>query len=195
MRRVLLCLPVVCALIPLFAYAQSLALVIVGIMLWGVSLGIQESTMRAAVADIVPTAHRATAYGFFSVSVGIGSLLGGALAIVAGLALAEAFLLPRRARLGRRGGGAMRGHGLACAAHRFACAVGSLLACVGRLFHNIERVLERFIGIGVVHLVLDNLVHLLLRIAELADGLAKRFRHCGQLVGAEQQETEQQNEK
>lgn len=78
--RVLLCLPVVCALIPLFAYAQSLALVIVGIMLWGVSLGIQESTMRAAVADIVPTAHRATAYGLFSVSVGIGSLLGGVVA-------------------------------------------------------------------------------------------------------------------
>ena len=78
--RVLLCLPVVCALIPLFAYAQSLALVIVGIMLWGVSLGIQESTMRAAVADIVPTAHRATAYGFFSMSVGIGSLLGGVVA-------------------------------------------------------------------------------------------------------------------
>lgn len=78
--RALLCLPVVCALIPLFAYAQSLALVIVGTMLWGASLGIQESTMRAAVADIVPTARRATAYGFFSVSVGISSLLGGVVA-------------------------------------------------------------------------------------------------------------------
>ena len=89
----------------------------------------------------------------------------------------------------------MRGHGLACAAHGLAGAVGGLLAGIGGLLHDVERVLERLVGIGVVHLVLDNLVHLLLRVAELADGLAKRFRHCRQLVGAEQQETEQQNEK
>ena len=89
----------------------------------------------------------------------------------------------------------MRGDGLACAAHCLACAVGGLLAGVSGLFHNIERVLERLVGIGVVHLVLDNLVHFLLRVAEFADGLAQRFRHGRQLVGAEQQETEQQNEK
>ena len=78
--KVLLCLPVVCALIPLFAYANDLAWITVGVVLWGASLGIQESTMRAAVADIVPTSQRATAYGIFSVFVGAGALLGGVIA-------------------------------------------------------------------------------------------------------------------
>lgn len=78
--RVLLCLPFVCAAIPFFAYTGSLAMVIVGIVLWGVSLGIQESTMRAAVADMIPLSKRATAYGMFSVFVGVSSLLGGVIA-------------------------------------------------------------------------------------------------------------------
>lgn len=78
--RVLLCLPVVCSLIPFFAYTDALWMVIVGIALWGVSLGIQESTMRAAVADLIPVGQRATAYGLFSVCVGAGNLLGGAIA-------------------------------------------------------------------------------------------------------------------
>ena len=85
-------------------------------------------------------------------------------------------------------------HGLASAAHRLAGTIRGLLARVGSLFHNVKRVLERFVGIGVVHLVLDNLVHFLLRVAEFADGLAQRFRHGRQLVGAEQQKSEQQNE-
>lgn len=78
--RVLLCLPFVCAAIPFFAYTGNLATVIVGIILWGVSLGIQESTMRAAVADMIPLSQRATAYGLFSVFVGISNLLGGVIA-------------------------------------------------------------------------------------------------------------------
>lgn len=78
--RVLLCLPFVCAAIPFFAYTGNLVTVIVGIVLWGVSLGIQESTMRAAVADMIPLSQRATAYGLFSVFVGVGSLLGGVIA-------------------------------------------------------------------------------------------------------------------
>ncbi len=75
--RVLLVLPFVCAAIPFFAYTQSLALVAVGIVLWGASLGIQESTMRAAVAGMVPSNQRASSYGMFSVATGIGQLIGG----------------------------------------------------------------------------------------------------------------------
>lgn len=36
--------------------------------------------MRAAVADMIPLSQRATAYGLFSVFVGISSLLGGVIA-------------------------------------------------------------------------------------------------------------------
>ncbi len=78
--RTLLCLPFVCAAIPLFAYGTSIAFVAIGVALWGVSLGIQESTMRAAVSDLVPSDARATAYGTFSVMTGVGSLLGGVIA-------------------------------------------------------------------------------------------------------------------
>lgn len=79
--KTLLVLPVVCAAIPFFSYAGSVPLVIVGVTLWGAALGIQESTMRAAVAGMIPAHKRATAYGMFSVTVGIGGLIGG---IVAG---------------------------------------------------------------------------------------------------------------
>lgn len=75
--RVLLVLPFICAAIPLFAYADDIRVVLAGVILWGASLGIQESTMRAAVGDMVPPRQRAGAYGFFSMAVGIGSLVGG----------------------------------------------------------------------------------------------------------------------
>lgn len=78
--RTLLVLPFVCAAIPLFAYSSNLWIVLFGVLLWGVSLGIQESTMRAAVGDIVSKSQRASAYGFFSMVIGVGSLLGGVFA-------------------------------------------------------------------------------------------------------------------
>lgn len=78
--KTLLALPFLCAAIPLFSYSGSVAAVVVGVVLWGASLGIQESTMRAAVAGMIPASRRATAYGMFSVTVGIGGLVGGVVA-------------------------------------------------------------------------------------------------------------------
>lgn len=74
--RVLFALPVVSVIVPFFAFGNSLASVVAGVVLWGVSLGIQESTMRAAVADMVPGCKRATSYGMFSVFMGVGSFVG-----------------------------------------------------------------------------------------------------------------------
>lgn len=74
--HVLFVLPVVSAIVPLFAFGNSLVSVITGVVLWGASLGIQESTMRAAVADMVPGCKRATSYGMFSVFMGVGSFVG-----------------------------------------------------------------------------------------------------------------------
>ncbi|MGI6230576.1 MAG: MFS transporter [Tractidigestivibacter sp.] len=78
--RAMRVLPFVCAAIPFVAYTDVLWLVFAGVVLWGAGMGIQESTMRAAVADIAPTGQRATAYGVFSVMVGIGGLVGGVMA-------------------------------------------------------------------------------------------------------------------
>ena len=78
--RVLLALPIVAAPIPFFGFADTLAPVIVGALLWGVALGIQESTLRATVADLVGSHRRSTAYGIFAASVGVATLGGGTLA-------------------------------------------------------------------------------------------------------------------
>ena len=44
---------------------------------WGASMGVQESTMRAAVAALSPSTRRATAYGVYNTSYGIALLAGG----------------------------------------------------------------------------------------------------------------------
>ena len=48
-------------------------------VLWGSPTGIQDSTVKALVADLVPSG-RATAYGVFAAVQGVGALAGGALA-------------------------------------------------------------------------------------------------------------------
>jgi MFS family permease len=47
--------------------------------LWGVGMGVQESIVRAAVADLVPGNRRAGAYGVFDTGFGIFWFLGSAL--------------------------------------------------------------------------------------------------------------------
>ncbi len=77
---VLYALPVVAAGVPLLAFSGSVAVAVTGCLLWGVALGIQESTMRAMVADLVGPGRRATAYGVFGAVVGVAAALGGVLA-------------------------------------------------------------------------------------------------------------------
>ncbi len=78
--RSLYVLPVVAMLIPLVAYRHTLAPVVAGVVLWGITTGVQESTMRAAITDIVPQASRGSAYGYFGVAMGVGALIGGSVA-------------------------------------------------------------------------------------------------------------------
>lgn len=59
-------------------FSTSAPLVWVAAAIWGSVMGIQESTLRAAVADLVPVARRATGYGLFNASYGIGLLIGAA---------------------------------------------------------------------------------------------------------------------
>ena len=58
-------------------FTNSSILVWIGAILWGAILGIQESTLRAAVADLAQTASRATAYGVFNAVYGFALLVGG----------------------------------------------------------------------------------------------------------------------
>jgi MFS family permease len=52
---------------------------IVGMAIWGISMGTQESIMRAAIADLIPSDRRATGFGMFHMSFGLAWFLGSAL--------------------------------------------------------------------------------------------------------------------
>ena len=78
--RVLLVLPFLIAAVPGLAFTNSVAAVIIGVMLWGAANGIQDSTVKALVADLVPAPRRATAYGVFAAVQGSAAVAGGAMA-------------------------------------------------------------------------------------------------------------------
>ncbi|PZH16302.1 MFS transporter [Streptomyces sp. NTH33] len=76
---VLAALPVLTALVAVLAFTDTVAIAAAGSLVWGAAMGIQESTLRATVADLVPTGGRATAYGLFAGVTGSAGLAGGAL--------------------------------------------------------------------------------------------------------------------
>ena len=56
----------------IFVFAgHSVASLLVGIALWGVGMGAQESILKAAVSSMVPKTSRATGYGVFECAFGV----------------------------------------------------------------------------------------------------------------------------
>ena len=78
--RVLLSLPPMVALVPLLAFSGQLWVAVLGILVWGAATGVQDSTVKALVADLVPSTRLATAYGVFAAFQGGAAIAGGALA-------------------------------------------------------------------------------------------------------------------
>jgi MFS-type transporter involved in bile tolerance (Atg22 family) len=76
----LLLLPVVVAAVPALVFTDRVGPAVTGVILWGVATGVQDSTVKALVADLVPAARLATAYGAFAAFQAVAALLGGALA-------------------------------------------------------------------------------------------------------------------
>lgn len=72
----LVLLPLLAAAVPWLGFSSTAALAVVGVLVWGAAMGVQESTMRAAVADLVPNARRGSAYGLFTAAYGAAWLLG-----------------------------------------------------------------------------------------------------------------------
>ncbi|WP_226761057.1 MFS transporter, partial [Arthrobacter sp. SO3] len=77
--RVLLALPLLTAAVPVLALAPAAGLAFSGVLVWGTAVGIQDSTVKALVADLVPARRQGTAYGVFAAFEGAGALAGGAL--------------------------------------------------------------------------------------------------------------------
>ena len=70
--RVLVWSTIVSAPFALFVFiGRSVPLLLVGIAMWGVGMGAQESILKAAVTGMVPKQSRATGYGIFECSFGI----------------------------------------------------------------------------------------------------------------------------
>ncbi|MFC4069869.1 MFS transporter [Actinoplanes subglobosus] len=104
--KVLYALPALAAATPALALSGSTAAIVAGTLLWGAAVGVQDSTVKALVADLVPAPRRATAYGVFAAVQGVAALAGGVLAgalyeqsltllavVFAGAQLASAVLL------------------------------------------------------------------------------------------------------
>jgi MFS family permease len=77
---ILLALPALVAAVPPLIFGAGLAAAVAGTLLWGAAIGLQDSTVKALVADLVPRDRRATAYGIFAAVQGAGALAGGAAA-------------------------------------------------------------------------------------------------------------------
>lgn len=77
---VLFVVPVLTAFVPSLGLGGSAALVIVGVALWGAATGLQDSTIKALVADLIPSAQRGAAYGWFAVFQGAAAFAGATVA-------------------------------------------------------------------------------------------------------------------
>ncbi len=66
-------------LTPLVLLSFSESAVLAGIAAWGVVMGMQETIMRAAVADLVHPDRRSTAYGIFNTAYGLSWFAGSAM--------------------------------------------------------------------------------------------------------------------
>ena len=110
--RVLLALPPLIAAVPALAFDDRFGWAFAGILVWGAAVGIQDSTVKALVADLVPAARLATAYGVFAAFQGGAALAGGVLAgalyadgvvdLVLVIGLCQAFSLALLVRVVRR---------------------------------------------------------------------------------------------
>ncbi len=71
--------PVLTLPIAILGFTHNSTLVIIAVMLWGAVMGIHETTMRAAIADIISMDSRGKAYGVFNTLYGTAMLIGGIL--------------------------------------------------------------------------------------------------------------------
>lgn len=77
---VLALVPVTGILIALVAFSPSYPVALAGAVLWGISMGMQETVLRAAVADFTAMGERGFAYGIFNTIYG-GAWFAGSVAI------------------------------------------------------------------------------------------------------------------
>jgi len=75
LRGLIVALPLT-AIVPVLSFSTDPTWVWIGAAVWGAVVGIHGSTLRAAVADMVPRARLGTAYGIFTAAYGVAWLIG-----------------------------------------------------------------------------------------------------------------------
>jgi len=76
---VLIPVTMVAALCARLVFLGGFWLALIGVALWGLGMGVHESIVPAAVALMVPSQRRASAYGLFTAGYGLFWFLGSAL--------------------------------------------------------------------------------------------------------------------
>ncbi|MCU1538489.1 MAG: transporter, partial [Humibacillus sp.] len=74
---VLYAVPVLVALVPPLALSGRVWVALLGVAVWGLAYGVQDSTVKALVAEVVEAPRRATAYGVFAGVQGAFAIVGG----------------------------------------------------------------------------------------------------------------------
>ena len=74
----LIAIPVSVALVPALAFSGIQGLAIAGAVFWGVAMGVHETIMKAAIADLTHIRKRGTGYGIFNIGSGLAFFLGSA---------------------------------------------------------------------------------------------------------------------
>lgn len=74
----LVAVPLLALPLPWLVFARHYRYALAGMVLWGAVMGIQETTMRAAIADMTAPERRGLAYGIFNTAYGGAWMLGSA---------------------------------------------------------------------------------------------------------------------
>ena len=74
--KTVLIIPFVNLLIPFFVFTKGIKFLILGIIIWGMVMGMYETVMRASIADIIPIDKRGYSYGIFNTVFGLSYFLG-----------------------------------------------------------------------------------------------------------------------
>ncbi len=72
----LVAIPIALTAVPAFGFSGSVPLAIAGAVLWGAAMGIHETIMKAAIADLTHIRKRGTGYGIFNMGSGLAFFLG-----------------------------------------------------------------------------------------------------------------------
>jgi predicted MFS family arabinose efflux permease len=77
--KLLIIIPILTLAIPLLVFSKDVRLVIAGVLSWGIVMGIHETIMRSAIADLTSLSRRGMGYGIFNTAYGLAMFAGSAL--------------------------------------------------------------------------------------------------------------------